>query len=174
MTNKINSIFALGILIIISMACNFSFSTAGLSDLKFARDKNGGGASTTFKPEDEIFVITAVNNSIDKAKVKFRVLFDKVEGASSGAVAYKIEKELPVEGNGSVSFNFSFPQGLAPGSYKAEVVLTGGDGKELDRKTGTFTIAGDGSGKTTQPAKQSSDAANTTTDEHQDKDSDDN
>ena len=120
MTNKISSIFALGILILASMACNFSFSTASLSDLKFGKDKNASSAATSFNPEDEIFAVTAVNNSISKNKVKFRVLFDKVEGAATGAVAYKIEKELAVEGNGAVSFNFSLPGGLAPGAYRAE------------------------------------------------------
>ena len=78
MTNKINSIFALGFLILVSMACNFNFSTANLSDLKFGKDKTASGASTSFKPEDEIFVVTAVNNTSGKNKVKFRILFDKV------------------------------------------------------------------------------------------------
>ena len=54
MKNKINAIFALGILIIASMACNFSVSTANLSDLKFGKDKDANGAGTAFKPEDEI------------------------------------------------------------------------------------------------------------------------
>ncbi len=96
MTNKINSIFALGILILASLAC--SFSTANLSELKFGKDKDASNAGTTFKPEDEIFAVTAVNNASGKNKAKFRVLFDKVEGAESGAVAYKLEKELEVEG----------------------------------------------------------------------------
>lgn len=152
MTNKISSIFALGVLILASMACNFSVSTASLSDVKFGKDKTASGGSTSFKPEDEIFAVTAVNNSIGKTKVKFRVLFDKVEGASTGAVAYKIERELPVEGNGAVSFNFSLPGGFVPGAYHAEFVLVDEDGKELDRKTGNFTIEGASkSSKSVQP-----------------------
>ncbi len=171
MTNKISSIFALGILILASMACNFSFSTASLSDVKFGKDKNAGGAATSFKSEDEIFAVTAVNNSISKNKVKFRVLFDKVEGAATGAVAYKIEKELAVEGNGAVSFNFSLPGGLAPGAYRAEFVMIDEDGKELDRKTGNFTIEGaSGSAKPNQPSADKTDGE---TDENQDKEADD-
>ena len=141
MTNKINSIFALGFLILVSMACNFNFSTANLSDLKFGKDKDASGASTSFKPEDEIFVVTAVNNTSDKNKVKFRILFDKVEGEQAGTVAYKLDKELAVEDSRAVWFNFSLDEGFAPGTYKAEVVLTGEDGKEFDRKTGNFTVA---------------------------------
>lgn len=171
MANKINSTLAIGILILTSMACNFSFSTASLSDLKFGRDKNAGGTVTSFKPEDEIFAVTAVNNSIGKTKVKFRVLFDKVEGASTGAVAYKIEKEMAVEGNGAVSFNFSLPGGFVPGSYKAEFVLIDDDGKELDRKTGDFTV--EGAGKSLKPDQLNNDRTNSETDENQAKDAED-
>jgi len=174
MKNKINSIFAMGILMLASMACNFSFSTASLSDLKFGKDKNASSAATSFKPEDEIFAVTAVNNSIGKTKVKFRVLFDKVEGTSTGTVAYKIEKELPVEGNGAVSFNFSLPSGFVPGSYTAESVIIDEDGKELDRKTGNFTIAGGSSGNKTKLDKPVSDDTKPEADKSGDKDSEDN
>ena len=167
MTNKINSIFALGFLILISMACNFNFSTANLSELKFGKDKDAGGGATSFKPEDEIFAVTAVNNAFDKNKVKFRLLFDKVEGAQSGAVAYKIEKEIPVEGSRTAGLNFSVPGGFSSGSYKVEAVLTDESGKEFDRKTGTFTISG---GNTVKPAEN----PKPDEDKNQEKDSEDN
>lgn len=171
MTNKISSIFALGILILASMACNFSFSTASLSDVKFGKDKNASGTGTSFKSEDEIFAVTAVNNSIGKTKVKFRVLFDKVEGAATGAVAYKIEKELPVEGNGAISFNFSIPGGFASGSYQAEFVMIDEDGKELDRKTGNFTI--EGASKPAKNIQPDTDKTDSKADEDQGKDAED-
>lgn len=171
MTNKINSVFALAILIVVSMACNFSFSTANLGELKFGKDKDASGAGTKFKPEDEIFAVTAVNNASGKNKVKFRLLFDKVEGAQSGTVAYKLDKDLDVEGSRALWFNFSVPGGIAPGSYKVEAALTGEDGKELDRKTGTFTV--EGTGKPAQTNQQKPDSTNNETDENQDKDPED-
>ena len=142
MTNKINSMIALGTLILVSMACNFSVSTANLSDLKFGKDKDASSPTTTFKPEDEIFAVTAVNNASGKNKVKFRLLFDDVEGAKSGAVAYKVEKELEVDGSRAVWLNFSVPGGMVPGTYKMETVLAGEDGKQHDSKTATFTVEG--------------------------------
>jgi hypothetical protein len=157
MTNKINSIFAIGILIVISMACNASFSTANLSEIKFGKDKDAGGASTSFKPEDEIFAVTAINNASGKSKVKFRLLYDKVEGAQAGAVAYKLEKDMTVEDSRAIWFNFSVPGGIDPGSYKVEYVLSNEDGKELDRKTGSFTVTGTSSPKTAKPETKSSD-----------------
>jgi hypothetical protein len=140
MTNKINSVLAIGILIVISMACSASFSTANLSEIKFGKDKDASGASTSFKPEDEIFAVTAVNNASGKNKVKIRVLFDKVEGAQSGAVANNLETDMTVEDSRAIWFNFAIPGGIDPGSYKVEFVLSNEDGKELDRKTGSFTI----------------------------------
>ena len=142
MTNKINSIIALGTLILVSMACNFSYSTANLSDLKFGKDKDASSPTTTFKPEDEIYAVTAVNNASGKNKVKFRLLFDEVEGAKSGAVAYKVEKELEIDGSRAVWLNFSVPGGMVPGTYKVEAVLTGEDDKQHDSKTATFTVEG--------------------------------
>lgn len=168
MTNKINSVIALGILILASIAC--SFSTANLSELKFAKDKDGGGASTTFKPNDEIFAVTAVNNASGKNKVKFRVLFDKVEGEQTGTVAYKIDTDLDVDGSRPIWFNFSHPAGFISGTYKTEIVLTGDDGKELDRKTGSFTITGENSNKTAKPDTPASDETNSETDENKDAD----
>ncbi len=157
MTHKVNSIFALGILLFISMACSFSTSTANLSDLKFGKDKDASGAGTTFKPDDEIFAVTAVNNAGGKHKAKFRLLFDKVEGEQSGAVAYKVETELPVEGSRPIWFNFSIPSGFIPGTFKVETVLTDEDGKELDRKTGGFTIADGSSSNTADMTKPEAD-----------------
>ena len=164
MTNKINFFIALGILTLISLAC--SFSTANLSEIKFGKDDSASSPSTKFKPEDEIFVVTSVNNAGGKNKVKFRLLFDEVEGAKSGTLAYKAEKELEVEGSREVYFNFSVPSGIVPGSYKAEAVLLGEDGKELDRKTAMFTVSGGSvsqtnktnkTNKTAKPKKNSSD-----------------
>jgi hypothetical protein len=139
MRTTVNSIAALAALSIAVSAC--SFSTANLSEIKFGKDKSASSPSTNFKSEDEIFAVTAVNNAGGKNKVKFRLLFDNVEGAKSGSVAYKLEKELEVDGSRDVYFSFSVPSGIVPGSYKTEVVLLGEDNKELDRKTASFTVS---------------------------------
>ncbi len=152
MTNKINFTAAFGILMLISLAC--SFSTANLSEIKFGKDDSASNPGTKFKPEDEIFAVTSVNNAGGKNKVKFRLLFDDVEGAKSGTVAYKAEKELEVEGSREVYFNFSVQSGIVPGSYKTEVILTGEDGKELDRKTAAFTVSGGSVSKTNKTIKR--------------------
>ena len=170
---KIKSIVILGILAIASAACSVGFSTANLSDLKFGKDKSASSAATNFKAEDEIFAVTAVNNASGKNKVKFRLLFDKVEGGQAGAVAYKFDKETPVEDSRAIWFNFSVPGGFVPGTYKVETVLSDEDGKELDRKTGNFTVAGGNTDKTAKPDKPVSDDAKPEADNTAEKESDD-
>jgi len=151
MQNKINSIAAFGALLLAGLAC--SFSTANLSEIKFDKDKSASSPKTKFNPEDEVFAITEVNNAGGANKVKFRLLFDDVEGAKSGTVAYKVEKEVKTEGSQKVWLNFGVPSGFVPGSYKVEAVLTDESGKELDRKTGIFTVGGGSSTKTTKTTK---------------------
>ena len=153
MTNKFNFLCVLVILTLTSLACNFSTSTANLSDVKLGKDKDASSPMTSFNANDEIFVVTGVNSAIGKNKVKFRVLFDKVDGSPTGTVAYKLEKEMDVEGSRAVWFNFSMPGGFAPGSYKTEVILTNEEGKELERKNGSFTITGNAKPKTTETEK---------------------
>jgi len=151
MQNKINSIIALGALLVAGLAC--SFSTANLSEIQFDKDKSASNPKTKFNPEDEVFAITSVNNAGGANKVKFRLLFDDVEGAKSGTVAYKVEKELKTEGSQKIWLNFGVPNGFVPGSYEVEAVLTDESGKELDRKSGIFTVGGGSSTKTTKTTK---------------------
>lgn len=144
MRSKLSAIFPVSILVLIALACNFNYSTANLSDITLGKNKDADPASKTFKPGDEIFAVSSVNNTSSKNKVKFRLLFDDVEGAESGTVAYKLEKELDIEGSQKFWMNFSVPSGFVPGKYKVEFVLLDEDGeKEFDRKTATFTVKGD-------------------------------
>ncbi len=144
------------IALVISLAC--SFSTAKLSDLKIGKDKDATSTTGTFNPDDTIFAVSGVDYGVGKTTVKFRLLIDKVEGGQPGNVAYQIENSLAVDGSRPVWFTMSVPGGFAPGTYKAEVVLNSEDGKELDRKSGTFTISGTSSKKNTAPEAKSTDS----------------
>lgn len=176
MQNKINSIVALGVLLMASLAC--SFSTANLSEIKFDKDQSANNPKTKFNPEDEVFAITSVNNAGGANKVKFRLLFDEVEGGRSGAVAYKVEKEIKTDGSQKIWLNFGVPNGFVPGTYKVEAILMDENDKELDRKTSGFTVVGEKISKNTKPkpakTKQSaSDINDTDRDDQKTEDSDD-
>lgn len=156
MNKKLTYIFAFGVLLVVGLACEFSATTANLGDIKLAKDKTGSNPQTTFEPGDEIFAVTSLNNTSGKHKAKFRLLFDGVEGAETGTVAYKLEKEFDVEGSREFWYTFSVPSGFVPGKYKAEFVLMDEEGKkQVDTKTATFTVAGKAKDKTDAPKKES-------------------
>ena len=146
MKNKLTFTFALGVLLAIALACSGSFTTANLSDIKLAKDKDATSPQTTFAPDDDIFAVSSLNNTSSKFKVKFRLLFDDVKGAESGSLAYKLDGELDIEGSRNFWFTISGPSGgFEPGKYKVEFVLMDENNeKEIDKKTAVFTIAGDG------------------------------
>jgi hypothetical protein len=143
MKNNINFLIAIGMLMLVSMACSASFTTANLSELKFGKNEKANPASESFKPADKIFVVSEVNNTSDKHSVKFRLLFDDVKGQKAGAMVPGAETTIEAPGSSDVHFSVALPGGFPPGTYKAEAVLFDADGKkEIDRKEGTFTVAG--------------------------------
>jgi hypothetical protein len=143
MKNNINFLIAIGMLTLVSMACSASFTTANLSELKFGKNEKANPASESFKPADKIFVVSEVNNTSDKHSVKFRLLFDDVKGQKAGAMVPGAETTIEAPGSSDVHFSVALPGGFPSGTYKAEAVLFDADGKkEIDRKEGTFTVAG--------------------------------
>ncbi|HEX8396886.1 MAG TPA: hypothetical protein VF644_05640 [Pyrinomonadaceae bacterium] len=143
MKNNINFLIAIGMLMLVSLACSASFTTANLSELKFGKNEKANPASESFKPADKIFVVSEVNNTSDKHSVKFRLLFDDVKGQKAGAMVPGAETTIEAPGSSAVHFSVALPGGFPSGTYKAEAVLFDADGKkEIDRKEGTFTVAG--------------------------------
>ncbi|HEX9930058.1 MAG TPA: hypothetical protein VGB02_16110 [Pyrinomonadaceae bacterium] len=143
MKNNINFLIAIGMLMLVSLACSASFTTANLSELKFGKNEKANPASQSFKPADKIFVVSEVNNTSDKHSVKFRLLFDDVKGQKAGAMVPGAETTIEAPGSSDVHFSVALPGGFPSGTYKAEAVLFDADGKkEIDRKEGTFTVAG--------------------------------
>lgn len=143
MKNNINFLIAIGMIMLVSLACSASFTTANLSELKFGKNEKANPASGNFKPADKIFVVSEVNNTSDKHSVKFRLLFDDVKGQKAGAMVPGAETTIEAPGSSDVHFSVALPGGFPPGTYKAEAVLLSEDGKkEIDRKEGTFTVTG--------------------------------
>lgn len=137
MKTKINSVIVIGILVFIAMACNASFSTANMSALKFGKNDKADPATTTFNQGDKVFVVATVANSMSKTKVKF-----KIEGAGSN-----LNKDIEMPSSGDAYLEVT---NAAAGEYKAEVILLDESGKELDKKSGSFSVKGDTS-KTESP-----------------------
>ncbi|HEV2913489.1 MAG TPA: hypothetical protein VGX92_09420 [Pyrinomonadaceae bacterium] len=145
-TNRWNLALALGLMLGVVLACSGSFTTANISSLKLGKDSDIKTETNEFKPGDVVYAVAQISNTSDKHKVKARVLFDDVQGQDSGKVVPGLETSLDVPGARPVILNFTGPaKNWAAGRYKVEVVMSDDAGKEIDKKSATFTVAGGGS-----------------------------
>ena len=132
---------SLGVLVFAALACNFSASTANISDLKVSKDKAAAQATGSFAASDTVYAVATISNSPGTVKVKGRLLFDEVEGAESGPVpGAKTTVELP--GSGTATFTFTPPSsGFPPGKYKVEVFMLNEQGEQKDQKSAGFSVS---------------------------------
>ena len=164
MKNKINAIIAIGVLIFIAMACNASFTTANISSLNFGKNDKAEPATTTFNEGEKVYVVAAVSGVSGKYKVRF-----KVENAAGGG--QPLTKDIDMPGNGTAYLEIT---NTAGGDYKAEAVLIDESGKEVDKKTGNFSVKGTSKPATTTEKPKDSSDSNKDKDADKDADSDSN
>lgn len=145
MKTKINSILAICVLVFIALACNASFTTANISSFNFGKNDKAEPATTSFNAGDKVFAVATISGVMGKYKVRF-----KVESASGGGQPLTKDVEMP--GNGTAYLEIT---NTAGGEYKAEAVLLDESGKEVDKKTGTFSVKGDSPTNKTETKKDS-------------------
>lgn len=121
-------------LTVMGAAC--SFSTAKLGELKFAKGDKTGASATTFDVGDKIFIVATPTGAIGTHKIKFNL---KMEGPNVKPGADTVTQEAKVDGNDPATFSFTAAMG---GTVKVDVTMTDDSGKELDKKSGSFTIKG--------------------------------
>lgn len=159
-----NAVYALGLVLLVTVACKFSFTTANISELKISKEKSAGSTTSSFNASDTVYVVADVSNAPSKTKLKARLLFDNVQGQTSGAAVPGAETTIEMPGSGSGTFTFTPPgSGWPNGSYKVEVSLLNEDNEQKDQKTGTFSVTG-GATTRTAPASPPANSTDETTD----------
>lgn len=159
--NRWNLVLALGLILMAALACNYSFSTANLSDLKISKDEEGKNEASTFGPGDKVYAVTNVANNPGKQQVKFRLLYDDVKGEKAGEMVPGAEKTFDVDKDQRISFWVTLPpSGFKNGRYKIEATMTDEKGEKKDTKSGTFTINGFSDADSAPPAAPPSDEGN--------------
>jgi hypothetical protein len=140
-TNRVNLVLSLGLLILAGLACNYSATTANISDLKLAKDKDATQATTTFASKDTVYAVATVSNVPGKVKVKGRLVVEDVEGEQAGPIP-GLETTLDLEGSGTATFNFTPPpSGWPKGKYKVEVFMLDDGGQQKDQKSASFSAS---------------------------------
>lgn len=127
---------SLGLLVVLALACKFSASTANISNLKVGKDKAVSTESSSFGPHDTVYAVATISNSLDKVKVKGRL----VPEDGSGEKGPEDTVELP--SSGTATFTFTPPaSGFPAGKYKIEIIMMNADGDQKDQKSASFSVS---------------------------------
>lgn len=141
--SHLNLLYSIGCLLLVTLACNYSFTTANISSLKISKDKSASSEDSSFDPNSTIYIVAQVSNTSNKHKVTGRVLYDDVKGQKSGDLVPGGETTVEVPGAATATFTFTPPpSGWPGGKYKAEVTMKNEDGKQVDQETGSFSVTG--------------------------------
>lgn len=131
-TRKLSMLLVVGVLVLASLACEFSASTASIAEAQMARDEAGTQPTTTFAPEDTFYCNVELANAPDDTKVKAVWTAVAVEGADPNTPLDETELET---GSGMVHFNLTNSSAWPAGQYKVDLYLN----DELDQ-TIEFTV----------------------------------
>ncbi|MBN1149154.1 MAG: hypothetical protein JXA78_17980 [Anaerolineales bacterium] len=123
---KVQFMAAILALLLAALACNFSASTANISDAWMARDEAGTERTTVFAPGDTFYAKVELDNAPDDTTVK--ATWAVVEAAGLAANTFLDEAEL-TQGSGELTFSLVSDQPWSAGKYKVDLHLDG----ELER-----------------------------------------
>jgi len=126
--------FVSALLVLITLACGFNFSTANIAEATLAKDPDGEQPTTTFDQDETFYLVAEVVNAPDDTSVK--AVWTAVEADAVEPDFSLGEKE--VTGGGAVNFSLENDQLWPIGQYRVDLYLNG----ELDR-TLEFEVAGD-------------------------------
>ena len=123
---RIMFLLVLSTLVLSSLACEFSASTAKISDAVMARDAEGNDPTTTFAPEDTFYCLVTLANAPDDTTVRAVWTAVEVEGTNPNTV---IDESTVDSGSGTLEFNLTNSNLWPAGSYTVELYLN----DKLDR-----------------------------------------
>ncbi len=139
--STLNLIVASAVLLMVTLACNFSASTANISSVKIGKDRNVNQETTNFEGSDPIYVAATISNAPGKVKVKGQMIVESAEGLTAGPLP-GLEKTLDLEGSGTATYSFTPPPaGWPKGKYKVEVTMMDDSGAQKDQKSVSFSVS---------------------------------
>jgi len=129
-------VISLGVLVVLALACKFSASTANISGLKIGKDKSVTTEISSFAPNDTVYAVVTISNSMTKVKVKGRLVPEDAPGEKGP------ESTVELPSSGTATFTFTPPaSGFPAGKYKIEVIMKNEEGEQKDTKSATFTVS---------------------------------
>lgn len=110
----------LAVLVLASLACNFSASTAKLENARLARDSEGVDETMVFAGEDTFYCIVDLANAPDDTVVK--AVWTAVEVADNDPNILLDEASI-TQGDGTLTFDLTNSNPWPVGKYKVELYL---------------------------------------------------
>jgi hypothetical protein len=114
--------FAAAALILASLACSFSASTANIKDAVLAADPDGEQPTEVFTPNETFYLVVALANAPDDTVLKATWIAAQVEGVEPGFVIDEVEITT---GQPVVTFDLSNDNLWPAGSYRVDLFLNG-------------------------------------------------
>jgi len=120
-TKHIKILSVLAVLMLIMLACGFSFSTAKIADATMASDPDGAQKTTVFSQDQTFYCIVSVENAPEDTKIKAVWTAVNVEGEQPNLLID--QAEITTGSENIFTFNLQ-NNGLWPkGKYKVDLYL---------------------------------------------------
>ncbi len=127
--NKLRILFAVLAVVLSTLACEFSASTARISDAFMARDDQGANRTTVFAQNEIFYCIVQLANAPDDTTVKVVWYAVNVQDTEPNLLIDQVET---TGSDGIIPFNLTNNDLWPLGTYKAEVYLNGALERSLD------------------------------------------
>ena len=129
MKKSFKTLIPFTLIVIMTLACGFSASTANIADAKTARDYDGNDPTTVFSQDETFYCTVDLANAPDDTTVKASWTAVEVQGEQPNT--FIDEAELTT-GSGLLHFELG-NDGLWPvGKYKVDLFLNGELGRTLE------------------------------------------
>ena len=119
-------IIVICVIVLATLACEFSASTATIKNVTVASDEAGSQPTTVFAQDDIFYCIVELANAPDDTVVKSVWTAVNVEGEQPDLLIDEVEVTT---GDSPITFDLSNTSLWPAGQYKVEIFLTG----ELDQ-----------------------------------------
>jgi len=128
-TKKVGFWLVILAVVLASVACEFSASTANITNAVMTKDQEGKNQVTVYAPTDPFYCIVSLANAPEDTKVK--AVWIAVDVAGVTANTQILEKELTT-GLDKVTFTLTNDNPWPAGKYKVDIQLNGTTAKTVE------------------------------------------
>ena len=114
-------VLAVFVIALVTLACEFSASTAKIDSVTLTADENNVQATQVFSSSDVFYAVVVTKNAPDDTKVKAVWVAVQAEGVDPNYTI--MEKEMISDGNDTFTFSLSNDNLWPVGKYRVDIYL---------------------------------------------------